>query len=59
MITIAKEHYDKLLETVRLLAKNMQLIHPSKEELHLTLSEIIKINQQLNSLYIKITHDLD
>jgi hypothetical protein len=33
MITIAEQHYQKMLELVRSLNKNMVLLHPSSEEL--------------------------
>lgn len=57
MITIAEEHYTRLLELVRLLSRNMQLLRPS-EELQEVLSEWRGVNQHLNSLYKKLEMDL-
>jgi len=33
MITIAEDHYHKIMELVRSLNRNMLLLHPSSEEL--------------------------
>lgn len=57
MITIAEEHYTRLVELVRLLSRNMQLLHPS-EALEEVVSEWRGVNQHLNSLYKKLEMDL-
>lgn len=38
MITISHDHYNKLIDLVRLQSKNMELLYPSNLELTLTLS---------------------
>lgn len=34
MITIAQDHYDKMLNLIRLLSSNISLLHPEATELH-------------------------
>ena len=46
------------MELVRLLNKNMELLHPSSQELVEMFAKWKEINESLTDLYRKITKDL-
>jgi regulator of replication initiation timing len=59
MITIAQEHYEKMLNLIRLLSSNISLLHPEATELRQVLQQCQLVNNRLNELYGKLSSDLE
>jgi hypothetical protein len=59
MITIAEEHYQRLLELVRSMSKTLRLQHPASDELAALCAEWSSICDSLRGLYKRVEVSLE